>query len=245
MGLLSGHASDLEDFQDVPDVVVDLQGAAPESLVIAAAVDDDVEGVDAAILLVDVDLYVISVCHDRLQLGSTYPVAVDGVDEHVHGRNDLGADLLDTALAEDLAVDAAAVLLDEVGLHGVLAEWRGHRVAFESGASWDRALEVSELSVDAVENVGFGVLEVTSRGSLVEGGTARATVGVDAVADGLDGVRKDCVLCLILLSTYQVSGNRDSSAQAEDAEDGDKEQHDCGELGGGSHGGSVDAGDGG
>lgn len=246
MGLLSGHASNLEDFEDVPDVVVDLQGAAPESLVIAAAVDDDVEGVDAAVLLVDVDLYVISVCHDRLQLGSTYPVAVDGVDEHVHGRNHLGADLLDAALAEDLAVDAAAVLLDEVGPHGVLAEWRGYRVAFESGSVRDDALEVSELRVDTVENVGVGVLDVRSRSSLVEGGTARANVAVGAVADGLDGVRKDCVFCLILLNTYQVSGHRDSSAQAEDAEDGDKEQHDCRELGGDSHVDSVDVvGDGG
>ena len=65
MGLLSAHASNLEDLEDVPDVVVDDQGATSESLVIAAAVDDDVEGVDAAVLLVDIDLYVISVCHNR------------------------------------------------------------------------------------------------------------------------------------------------------------------------------------
>jgi hypothetical protein len=62
VGLLSGHASDLEDLEDVPDVVVDDQGAAPESLVVATAVDDDVEGVDAAGLLVDVDL----LFHQRL-----------------------------------------------------------------------------------------------------------------------------------------------------------------------------------
>jgi hypothetical protein len=243
VGLLSGHASDLEDLEDVPDVVVDDQRAAPESLVIAAAVDDDVEGVDAAGLLVDVDLYVISLCHDRLQLDSTYPVAVDGVDEHIHGRDELGADLLDAALAEDLTVDAAAVLLDEVGPHGVLAEWRGHRVAFKSGAGRDCALEVGEVMVEAIEDV--SALDVTSRDSLVVGGTARATVGVGAVADGLDGVRKDSVICLITKITYQVSADRDSSTQAEDAEDGDEEQHDCGELGGGSHGGSVDVGDGG
>jgi hypothetical protein len=29
LGLLSGHASNLLDLEDVPDVVVDLQGAAP------------------------------------------------------------------------------------------------------------------------------------------------------------------------------------------------------------------------
>lgn len=221
VGLLSGHASDLEDLEDVPDVVVDNQGAAPESLVIAAAVDDDVEGVDAAGLLVDVDLYVISVCHDRLQLEFAYPVAVDGVDEHIHGRDELGADLLDAALAEDLAVDAAAVLLDEVGPHGVLAEGSRGAIAGESGPIRDVALEV----------------RVTS---LVEGSTAGATVDVGAVADGLDGVRKDSVFCLISLSTYQVSAGRDSSTQAEDAEDGDEEQHDCRELGGDSHVGSVD-----
>lgn len=38
-----------------------------ESLVIAAAVDDDVEGADAAGLLVDVDLQIISSWHNRLQ----------------------------------------------------------------------------------------------------------------------------------------------------------------------------------
>lgn len=61
LGLLSGHASDLEDFEDVPDVVVNDQGATPESLVVAAAVDDDVEGIDAAVLLVDIDLHIISI----------------------------------------------------------------------------------------------------------------------------------------------------------------------------------------
>lgn len=175
----------------------------------------------------------------------TYPVAVDGVDEHVHGRDELGADLLDAALAEDLAIDAAAVLLDEVGPDGVLAERRGHRVALESGASRDRSLEVRETRVEAFEDVAVGVLEVTSRRSLVDGCTTRATVDVDAVADGLDHVSKDCVVCLISKITYQVSAGRDNSAQAEDAEDGNKEQHDCGELGGDSHVGSVDVGDGG
>ena len=162
MGLLSGHASNLEDFEDVLDMVVDLQGAAPEGLVIAAAVDDDVEGVDAAVLLVDIYLHVISVWHNRLQLEFTYPIAVDGLDEHVHGRNDLGAHLLDAALAEDLTIDAATVLLDEVGPDSVLAEWRGHRVAFESGAVRDDTLEVSELRVEAFEDVAVGVLEVVS-----------------------------------------------------------------------------------
>jgi hypothetical protein len=76
VGLLSGHASNLEHFQHVLNVVVDLQGAAPESLVIAAAVDDDAEGVDAAVLLVDIDLYVVSVWHNRLQLDFTHPVAL-------------------------------------------------------------------------------------------------------------------------------------------------------------------------
>ena len=39
-----------------------------ESLVIAAAVDDDdVEGADAASLLVDIDLQIISLWHNRLQ----------------------------------------------------------------------------------------------------------------------------------------------------------------------------------
>lgn len=142
----------------------------------------------------------------------TYPVAVDGLDEHVHGRDDLGADLLDAALAEDLAVDAAAVLLDKVGPHGVLADRRGHTVALESGAGRDSALEVGERS----------------RGSLVEG-----------VADGLDGVSKDSAVCLIWPSTYEVGGDRESGAQAEDAEDGEKEQHDCGDLGGEGHGDGV------
>lgn len=200
--LFSGHASDLEDLEDVPDVVIDDQGATPESFVIAAAVDDDVEGVDAAILLVDIDLYVISVCHNRLQLDSTYPIAVDGVDEHIHGRDELGADLLDAALAKDLAVDAAAVLLDEVGPYSVLAEWCGHRVAFESGASWDSALEVRETRVETFEDIAVDVLEVASQGSLVDGCTARATVDVDAVADGMHRVSKDCVICLISRITY-------------------------------------------
>jgi hypothetical protein len=245
VGFLSGHASNLEHFQHVLNVVVDLQGAAPESLVIAAAVDDDAEGVDAAVLLVDIDLYVVSVWHNRLQLDFTHPVALDGVDEHVHGRDELGADLLDAALAEDLAVDAAAVLLDKVGTHGVLAERSGGAVAGESGAIRDGALEVSETRVKPVEDVVFGALDVTSRGSLAGGGTARATIDVGAVADGLDGVSKDCASCLVSLSTYEVSGHRDGSAQAEDAEDGDEEQHDCRELGGESHGGSADVGDGG
>ena len=106
--------------------------ALTESLVVAAAVDDDIEGADAASLLVDIDLYVISVWHNRLQLDFTHPVTVDGADEHVHGRDELGADLLDAALTEDLAVDAAAILLDEVGPHGVLAQWGGDVVAGES-----------------------------------------------------------------------------------------------------------------
>ena len=46
-------------------------------------------------------------------------------------------------------------------------------------------------------------------------------------------------MCDLTLSTYEVSGNRESSAQAEDAEDDNKEQHDCGALGGEGHGGSV------
>jgi len=191
VGLLSGHASNLEDFEDVPDVVVNDQGAAPEGLVIAAAVDDDVEGVDAAALLVDVDLYLVSVCHNRLHLDLTYPVAADGLHEHVHGRDELGADLLDAALAEDLAVDAAAVLLDEVGPHGTLADRRGHIVALKSGAGRDCALEVGETRLEAVEDVAVGSLDVKSRGGLIEGGTAGATVNVGAVMDGLDDVSKD------------------------------------------------------
>lgn len=158
-----------------------------------------------------------------MQLNFTHPVAVDGLDEHVHGRDELGADLLDAALAEDLAVDAAAVLLNEVGPHGVLADRCGHTVALESGTGRDRTLEVGERS----------------RGSLVEGGTAGATIGVDAVADGLDGISKDCDVCLMLPSTYEVGGDRESSAQAEDAEDGEKEQHDCGDLDGEGHGDGV------
>ena len=232
MRLLSGHASNLEDLEDIPDMVVDDQGAAPKSLVIAAAVDDDVEGVDAAVLLVDIDLHVISVCHNRLQLNLTYPVAVDGPDEHVHGRDELGADLLDAALTEDLAVDAAAVLLDEVGPNGVLAERGGHTITLKSGAGRDCALEVGESRLEAAENVVVGVLDVKSRGGLVKGGTVGATVSVNAVADGLSCVSKDYSICLILLDTHEISGNRESSAQAEDAEDGDKEQHDCRVLGG-------------
>ena len=84
-----------------------------------------------------------------------------------------------------------------------------------------------------------GSLGVKSRGGLIEGGTAGATVNVGAVMDGLDDVSKDSAVCVILLSTYEVSGNRESSAQAEDAEDDNKEQHDCGALGGEGHGGSV------
>jgi hypothetical protein len=168
-----------------------------ESLVVAAAVDDDIEGADAAILLVDIDLYVISVWNNRLQLDSTHPVAVDGADEHVHGGDELGADLLDAALAEDLAVNTPAVLLDEVGPHGVLAERSGDVVADESGAIREGALEVVEVRVEGVEDVAVGVLDVTSEGNVVEGGTAGATFGVDAVVDGLDGVSKDCVICLI------------------------------------------------
>lgn len=147
-----------------------------------------------------------------MQMILTHPVAVDGLDEHVHGRDDLGADLLDAALAEDLAVDAAAVLLDEVGPHRGLADRRGHTVALESGVGRDSALEVGDVS----------------RGSLVE-----------EVADGLHGVRNNCDFCLIWPSTYEVGGDRESSAQAEDAEDGEKEQHDCGGLGGEGHGDSI------
>lgn len=121
----------------------------------------------------------------------TYPVAVDGLDEHVHGRDDLGADLLDAALAEDLAVDAAAVLLDEVGPRGTLADRRGHIVALKSGAGRDCALEVGETRLEAVEDVAVGSLDVKSRGGLIEGGTAGATVNVGAVMDGLDDVSKD------------------------------------------------------
>ena len=168
-----------------------------ESLVVAAAVDDDIEGADAASLLVDIDLYVISVWHNRLQLDFTHPVTVDGADEHVHGRDELGADLLYAALAEDFAVDAAAVLLDEVGPHGVLAERSGDVVAVESGAVWEVALEVGEVRVEGVEGVVVGVLDVTSQGGVVGGGTAGATVGVNAVVDGLDGISKDCTACLI------------------------------------------------
>lgn len=162
MGLLSGHASNLEDLEDVPDMVVDDQGATPESLVIATAVDDDVEGVDAAVLLIDIDLYVISVCHNRWKLDFTYPVAVDGLHEHVHGCDELGADFLDATLAEDLAVDAAAVLLDEVGPHGTLADRRGHIVTLKSGAGRDCALEVGETRLEAVEDVVVGSLDVKS-----------------------------------------------------------------------------------
>lgn len=158
-----------------------------------------------------------------MQWDLTHPVAVDGLDEHVHGRDELGADLLDAALTEDLAVDAAAVLLDEVGPHRVFADRRGHTVALESGAARDSALEVGERS----------------RGSLVEGGTAGATVGVDAVADGLGGVSMYSAICLIFSSTYEVGGDRESSAHAEDAEDGDKEHHDCGDLDGEGHGDGV------
>lgn len=191
MGLLSGHASNLEDLEDVPDMVVNDQGAAPESLVIAAAVDDDVEGIDAAVLLVDVDLYVISVCQNRRKSDFTYPVAVDGLHENVHGRDELGTDLLDAALAENLAVDAAAVLLDEVGPHSILAERRGHVVTLESGAGRDCALEVGDIRLEAVEDVVVGSLDVKSRGGLIEGGTAGATVTAGAVMDGLDDVSKD------------------------------------------------------
>jgi hypothetical protein len=187
----------------------------------------------------------ISAWHNFLRLDFTYPVAVDGADEHVHGGDELGADLLDAALAEDLAVDTAAVLLDEVGPHGVLAERSGDVVAVESGAIWEVALEFGKVMVEGVEGVVVGVLDVRSRGGVVEGGTARATVGVDAVVDGLHVVSKDCVLCLTSLSTYEVSGDREGSAQVEDAEDGNEEQHDCRELGGDSHVGSVDVGGGG
>ena len=44
---------------------------------------------------------------------------------------------------------------------------------------------------------------------------------------------------MISPSTYEVSGNRESSAQAEDGEDGDKEQHDCRDFGGEGHGDCV------
>lgn len=220
-------------------MVVNDQGAAPESLVIAAAVDDDVEGIDAAVLLVDVDLYVISVCHNRLHLDLTHPVAVDGLHEHVHGRDELGADLLDAALAEDLAVDAAAVLLDEVGHHRALAERCSHIVALKCGAGRDCALEIGETRLEAVEDVVVGSLDVKSRGGLIESGTGGATVNVGAVMDGLDDVSKDSAVCVISLSTYEVSGNRESSAQAEDGEDGDKEQHDCRDFGGEGHGGRL------
>ena len=199
MGLLSGHTSNLEDLEDVPDVVVNDQGAASESLVVAAAVDDDVEGVDAAVLLVDIDLYVVSVCCNRLQVEFTYPVAVDGLHEHVHGRDQLGTDLLDATLTEDLAVDAAAVLLDEIRPHGTLADRRGHIVALESGAGWDCTLEVGETRLEAVEDVVVGSLGVKIRGGLIEGGTAGATVKVGAVMDGLDDVSKDSAVCVILL----------------------------------------------
>ena len=243
LGLLSGHASDLEDLEDVPDVVVDDQGAAPKGLVIATTIDDDVEGVDAAVLLVDIDLYAISVCHHLLPLALTYPVAVDGLDEHVHGRDELGADFLDAALAEDLPVDAAAVLLDEVGPHRVLAKRRGYIVALESGAGGDSTLELDETRLGAVKDVVVGTLNVKGRGSLVEGGTAGATVNVDAVMDGLDVVDNDSAVCRIPLSTYQVSGNRESSAQAEDAEDSDNKQQNCRAFDGEGHVGSVVVGD--
>ena len=52
-------------------------------------------------------------------------------------------------------------------------------------------------------------------------------------------------MCDLTLSTYEVSGNRESSAQAEDAEDGDKEQHDCIALGGEDHVGCDGVGGGG
>lgn len=220
-------------------MVINDQGAASESLVIAAAVDDDVEGVDAAVPLVNIDLQVVSVWNNCLRLDLTHPVAIDGVDEHVHGRDELGADFLNAALAEDLAVDAAAVLLDEIGPHRVFAERRGHIVALESGAGRDSTLEVGETGLRAVEDVVVGTLDVKSRGSLIEGGTTGATVNVDAVADGLDGVSKDSALCMISLSTYEVSGNRESSTQAEDAEDGDKERHHCRAFGGEDHLGCV------
>jgi hypothetical protein len=89
--------------------------------------------------------------------------------------------------------------------------------------------------LEAIEDVDVGALETASRGDLVEGGTARAAVDMGAVPGGLDGVSKDPATCLILLRTYEVSGDRESSAQAEDAEDGDKEQHDCGDFGGEGH----------
>jgi len=178
-------------------------------------------------------------------LDFAYPVAVDGLHEHVHGRDELGADFLDATLAEDLAVDAAAVLLDEVGPHGTLADRRGHIVALKSGAGRDCALEVGETRLEAVEDVVAGSLDVKSRGGLIEGGTAGATVNVGAVMDGLDDASKDSAVCVISLSTHEVSGNRESSAQAEDGEDGDKEQQNCRDFGGEGHGDCVGLGGGG
>jgi hypothetical protein len=145
---------------------------------------------------------------------------VDCADEHVHRGNELGADLLDTAVAEHLAIDAAAVLLEEVVLHGVLAERRGLIVARESGAVRYAALEVGEVGevgLRVVEDTDFGDVAVASRGGLVEGSTAGATVDERAVADDLEGVSKKHSICPVSLCTYEVSGNRKGRAQAEDA----------------------------
>ena len=49
--------------------------------------------------------------------------------------------------------------------------------------------------MEVVEDVVVGVLDVAGQGGVVEGGTAGATLDVDAVVDGLDGVSKDGVLC--------------------------------------------------
>ena len=214
-----------------------------ESLVVAAGVHDDVESSDAAKLLVNINLEIVSAWHNCLQLDLTHPVAVDRLDEHVHGGDELCADLLDATLAEDLTVDAAAVLVDEVGPHGSLADGRGHAVAGDGGTFRDGTLEVGELRLEAVENVGVGGLGVASQGGVVEGGTAGAATDVLAVAKSLVGVSKDSAVCVMPLSTYQVSGHRESGTQAEDAEESDEKQQDCREFVGDGHGGDVGAGE--
>ena len=116
-------------------------------------------------------------------------------DVHVHRRDELGADLFDTTAAEGLAVDAAAVFLDEVGLDGGLAEWSGGLAAGESSAVRDGTLEGGEIGLEAIDDAGAVALDVPSRDNLVATGTARATFDMATVADDLDGVSKNFTLC--------------------------------------------------